>query len=150
MLGQMTKFPSFLWLSGIPLYIGTTHLLCPFLCQWTLRWPPCPGRCKECCGQHWGARIFSNCGFLWVGNCCLKLLPNQSSFPWTPRGGPGANHWSWHLHLPLRRFTGEGTEAQRGAVPCGQMLAPICWPMLALPLWPHEPVKRLSSLQWSQ
>lgn len=25
--------------------------------------------------------------------------------------------------------------------------SPVCWPVLALPLWPHEPVKRLSSLR---
>ena len=36
MLQQMALFCSFLWLSSIPLYIGT-HLLYLFTCPWTFR-----------------------------------------------------------------------------------------------------------------
>ena len=45
MLLQMTLFHSFLWLSNIPLYRCTTHLLYPFICQWTFRLFPYLGYC---------------------------------------------------------------------------------------------------------
>ena len=44
--------------------IYVPHLLYPFLCQWTFRLLPCPGSCKQCGNEHWGACIFSNYGFL--------------------------------------------------------------------------------------
>ena len=38
--------------------ISVLHLLYPFLCWWTFRLLPCPGYCKQCCNEHWGAWIF--------------------------------------------------------------------------------------------
>ena len=38
----------------------------PFFCRWTFRLFPCLGYCKQCCGEPWGACIFSNYGFLRV------------------------------------------------------------------------------------
>ena len=31
----------------------------PFVCWWTSRSLPCPGYCKQCCNEHWGAWSFS-------------------------------------------------------------------------------------------
>ena len=50
----------------IYIYIHTPHLLYPFLCQWTGRLLPCLGCCKQCCSEHWGARILSNHAFLQI------------------------------------------------------------------------------------
>ena len=30
-------------------------LLYPFICRWTIRLLPCPGYCKSCCSERWGA-----------------------------------------------------------------------------------------------
>ena len=49
-------------MSNIPLY-NVPHLY-PFICWWTLRLLPCPGYCKQCCNEHWGAYNFSNYDFL--------------------------------------------------------------------------------------
>ena len=38
--------------------------LYPRICQLTSRLLPCPGYCKQCCSEHWGACVFLNCGFL--------------------------------------------------------------------------------------
>ena len=38
----------------------------PFICQWTSRLLPCPGYCKQCCDEHWGARVSFRSGFLGV------------------------------------------------------------------------------------
>ena len=38
----------------------------PFICQWTSRLLPCPGYCKQCCNEHWGARVSFRSGFLGV------------------------------------------------------------------------------------
>ena len=40
--------------------------LFPFLCPWIFRLLPCPGCCKQCHNEHWGACIFSNYGFLQI------------------------------------------------------------------------------------
>ena len=38
----------------------------PLICQWTSRFLPCPGYCKQCCNEHWGTYISFNSGFLSV------------------------------------------------------------------------------------
>ena len=38
----------------------------PFVCQWTSMVLPCTGYCKQCCDEHWGARVSFNSGFLGV------------------------------------------------------------------------------------
>ena len=38
----------------------------PFICWWTSRLLPCPGNYKQCCDEHWGARVSFNSGFLSV------------------------------------------------------------------------------------
>ena len=57
---QMASFHSFQWLIFHCIYVS--HLD-PFLCSWVFRLLPCPGYCKQCCSEHWGACIFSNYGF---------------------------------------------------------------------------------------
>ena len=47
MLLQMALFCSYLWLNSIPLHIYT-HLLNPFISQWTFRLFPCCGYCEQC------------------------------------------------------------------------------------------------------
>ena len=49
------------------------HLLYSFLCQWTFRWLPCPGYCKQCCSDHWGACI------LWDHGFSLDICPGVGS-----------------------------------------------------------------------
>ena len=56
-------FVLFLQLSNIPLYVCTIFLYA-FLCCWTFKLLPCPGYCKQCCVEYWGACILSNYGFL--------------------------------------------------------------------------------------
>ena len=34
--------------------------------QWASRLLPCPGYCKQCCDEHWGARVSFDSGFLSV------------------------------------------------------------------------------------
>ena len=43
-------------------YTQGPHLLYPFICPWTFRPLPCPGYCKQCCNERWGACIFLNRG----------------------------------------------------------------------------------------
>ena len=38
----------------------------PFICWWTSRLLPCPGYYKQCCKEHWGARVSFRSGFLGV------------------------------------------------------------------------------------
>ena len=38
----------------------------PFICWWASRLLPCPGYDKQCCDEHWGARISFRSGFLGV------------------------------------------------------------------------------------
>ena len=54
LLLQMALFHSFLWLSNILLFY-VPLLLYPFICRWTIRLLPCPGYCKSCCSERWGA-----------------------------------------------------------------------------------------------
>ena len=37
-----------------------SHILYPFICQWTLRLLPCLGYCEQCCYEHCGACIFKS------------------------------------------------------------------------------------------
>ena len=39
------------------------HLFYPFLCRWTSRLLSCPGYCKQCSNEHWGASVFSESWF---------------------------------------------------------------------------------------
>ena len=34
-------------------FVYVPHLSYPFICQWISRLLPCPGYCKQCCGEHW-------------------------------------------------------------------------------------------------
>ena len=45
-----------------------------FVCWWTSRLLPCPGYYKQCCDEHWGARVSFNSGFLGV----YTILPSSS------------------------------------------------------------------------
>ena len=63
----------FLCLSNIPtIYIHThTHIYMYhsfFIhpCWWTLSLFPCPGYCKQCCNEYYGAYSFWNYHFLWL------------------------------------------------------------------------------------
>ena len=38
----------------------------PFVCWWASRLLPCPGYYKQCCNEHWGARVSFRSGFLGV------------------------------------------------------------------------------------
>ena len=38
----------------------------PFVCWWASRLLPCPGYYKQCCDEHWGARVSFRSGFLGV------------------------------------------------------------------------------------
>ena len=70
------------FLRGWVIFHCVPYLLYPFICRWTFRWLPCLGCCKQCCSEHWGARIFLNCGFLQIRAqewdcrimCCAQLL----------------------------------------------------------------------------
>ena len=55
------------WPNSVPFYswvifhcIYVPHLLYPFLCWWTFKLLPCPGYCKQCCNEQWGACVFLN------------------------------------------------------------------------------------------
>ena len=37
-----------------------SHLLYPFICQWTFKWLPCLDYCKQCCYEHWVTSMLSN------------------------------------------------------------------------------------------
>ena len=39
------------------------YILYPFLCLWIFRLLPCVSYHKQCCNEHWGACILSDCGF---------------------------------------------------------------------------------------
>ena len=60
---RMISFCTNWWMSH-PVYAPC--LLSPFLCWWTLRLLLCLCCCEECFDAPWGARVFSNCGFLQV------------------------------------------------------------------------------------
>ena len=63
----------------------------PIICWWTSRLLPCPGYCKQCCDEHWGARVSFRSGFLsvyaqewdcWViWQFCLYSLNGLSLLP---------------------------------------------------------------------
>ena len=56
----------------------------PFICQWASRLLPCPGYYKQCCDEHWGARVSFRSGFLGVYVqkwCWIRFL----RVPWTAR-----------------------------------------------------------------
>ena len=38
----------------------------PFVCWWASRLLPCPGYYKQCCDEHWGARVSFRSGFFSV------------------------------------------------------------------------------------
>ena len=85
------------------IHIYTPHLLYPFLCQWTGRLLPRLGCCKQCCGEHWVACIFSNYVFLQIYaqevfvHCVLYILYINKVCAYT--------HTHTHTHTPL--FSGK-------------------------------------------
>ena len=52
--------------SSTILFSPVPQLPYPFICWWTSRLLPCPSYCKQCCDEHWGARVSFNSGFLSV------------------------------------------------------------------------------------
>ena len=68
---QMTQFiPFYDWVIFHCIYVCTTSSsFIPLFMD--IRLCPCPGHCKYCCSEHWGACIFWNYGFLWV---CVQGL----------------------------------------------------------------------------
>ena len=40
--------------------------LYPFVCQWAFELSPCPGCCRQCCSERWGACILFSHVFLWI------------------------------------------------------------------------------------
>lgn len=61
MFWQMEGFPSYSWMSNIPLYIYTLHL-CPFIHQWTLTLSPLSWQLWTMLQSTWGVGIvFSQC-----------------------------------------------------------------------------------------
>ena len=63
MLLQMALFHS-LFVTELYLIVCVcvcvSHLLYAFICRGTFRLLSCPGYCKQCCNEHWGAYIFSD------------------------------------------------------------------------------------------
>ena len=75
---ELTQFPSFLWLSNIPLSIYETQLLHPLRYRWTSRLIPCPGCCKQRCSVRWGTHTtvsLSTDGHL--GCFCILTVVNN-------------------------------------------------------------------------
>ena len=58
-----------------------SHLLFPFLCQWTFRLLLCLGCCKSCSNEHWCACIFL-LGYKYFTLLCLFLLYNIVNWPY--------------------------------------------------------------------
>ena len=57
----------FFLMANIPWCIHhVPQLSYPFVCWWASRLLPCPGYCKQCCDEHWGARVSFRSGFLAV------------------------------------------------------------------------------------
>ena len=98
---ELTQFPSFLWLSNIPLSIYETQLLHPLRYRWTSRLLPCPGCCKQRCSGRWGTHTtvsLSTDGHL--GCFCILTVVNNGQMPlWDPdSNSPG--------HIPKSGISG--------------------------------------------
>ena len=63
-LGKVIKM-KFIYIY-IYIYIYIPCLLYPFTCQWIFRLLPCPGCCKQCFSEHWGACILLDHVFLQI------------------------------------------------------------------------------------
>ena len=60
----------FLWLISCCVY---KPLLMPIICWWAPELFACPGYCKQCCYEHWGACIFFELEFLFFQDICLGV-----------------------------------------------------------------------------
>ena len=60
--------------------VYVSHLLCPFLCQWTLGLFPHLGCCEQCCSEHWGTGIFPHCAFLLSSFLCCGNIQGEGVF----------------------------------------------------------------------
>ena len=65
------------------MYVCVSHLLYPFIHQWTLRLFSCLGSYKQCCYQHGGADLFELVFSLWgayIARSGIARLYNSSMF----------------------------------------------------------------------
>ena len=75
----------------ISYFVYVPQLPYSFTCWWTSRLLPCSSYCKQCCNEHWGARVSFNSGFLSVyaqqGDCWViwqfyfQFLPFSDIYP---------------------------------------------------------------------
>ena len=139
----------------------------PFVCWWASRLLPRPGYDKQCCDEHWGARVSFRSGFLgvcaqkwdcwvvWQILCCVRC-PASPTFPepgWSA-GGPVGFWWGLanretlgapqpSLHRPRSQVSAPVGQASQ--VPSGLGWTPLLLSICSIP-WPHlNPSIQLSS-----
>ena len=70
----------------------------PFICWWTSRLLPCPGYDKQCCDEHWGARVSFRSGFLGVyaqqWDCWVLWQFYEGGRSWWCQGPVGSQQWN--------------------------------------------------------
>ena len=107
--------------------IYVPQFLYPFICWWISRLLPCPGYCKQCCSEQWGACVFFNYGFLRVYAQSLEkeIGTYCSILAWkTPQmGKPDGLHstgsqrvrhnWATNIHMPRSGICWRGCEEKR-------------------------------------
>ena len=86
------------------------HLLYLFLC-WIFRLLPCPGYCKSCCKEYWGACVLLNYGFLWVYAQRKLILKN-----WKIKGKRKKENICLTLFKEIRKLGGNGWISEKNNV----------------------------------
>ena len=89
-------------LSFLSPYVYTTHILYPFLWWWTFSLFPCPGYCKQCCNEHWGASILWSHGSNIHHLCHLLRVKSydKSYLSWGKRHYTGHDYGGHHSVCP--------------------------------------------------
>ena len=112
--------------------IYVPQFLYPFICWWISRLLPCPGYCRQCCSEQWGARVSFNYGFLRVYAQSLEkeIATYCSILAWkTPQmGKPGGlhstgsqrvgNNWATNIHMPRSGIRWRGCGEKRIRLHC--------------------------------
>ena len=127
-------------------YICIPHLY-PFIWQWTFRLFPCLGHCKWCCYEYWGASVFSNYSFVWVGICPgVGLLDHMASLFFLGGGAPP--HFSTvavPIYIPTSSIKGFPFCHILSSI---SIFSPVYWLSLCL-LWRNVCLGLLHSFQFS-